>query len=230
MLLYAFCCRAYDAAAFEDFKDAALRNIAAALGGCGAVAVLEKLLRSHPYSLAPHLLELLSSFPETLAPAAYLHLLPKVPAVNSSCNTLLSCVHANTARVHVSACSAKSRLCMLCRYRLPIRASRPGAQAEKPCMGDVCACGLPDQESSAEPQLPREPDWVESEATCAEMRAAGQYGALIATEHMARLFLGWRPPSGHQVPVLAQPAIAVASGTNGRHWVCSLAGRQPVWR
>ena len=67
-------------------------------------------------------------------------------------------------------------------------------------------CGLafdvgdaPKQEASAEPTLRREPDWVESERVCLELREAGQYGALIATEHMARLFVGWHPPSSHQV-------------------------------
>jgi hypothetical protein len=40
---------------------------------------------------------------------------------------------------------------------------------------------------------------VESARICAELRGAGQFGALVATEHMARLFMGWHPPSSHQV-------------------------------
>ncbi len=73
-------CRAYSAAAFEEFKDASLKAIAAALARCGALGLLQALLRAHPYSLAPHLLQLLDALPETLPPAAYLHLLPQVLA------------------------------------------------------------------------------------------------------------------------------------------------------
>ncbi|EIE26521.1 hypothetical protein COCSUDRAFT_64531 [Coccomyxa subellipsoidea C-169] len=48
------------------------------------------------------------------------------------------------------------------------------------------------------PQLPREADWVESGEMCRELQESGEYGMLISTEHMARIFIGWRPPAPHQ--------------------------------
>lgn len=53
------------------------------------------------------------------------------------------------------------------------------------------------------PQLPSAPDWVECQEVCEELQAAGEYGMLMATEHMARLYLGWRPPTTRQVHTLA---------------------------
>ena len=48
------------------------------------------------------------------------------------------------------------------------------------------------------PQLPREADWVESGEMCRELQESGEYGMLVSTEHMARIFIGWRPPAPHQ--------------------------------
>lgn len=45
----------------------------------------------------------------------------------------------------------------------------------------------------------RESDWIESADMCRQLQESGDYGMLIATEHMARLFVGWRPPTAHQV-------------------------------
>jgi hypothetical protein len=48
------------------------------------------------------------------------------------------------------------------------------------------------------PQLLREADWVESAEMCRDLQESGEYGMLISTEHMARTFIGWRPPTAHQ--------------------------------
>jgi hypothetical protein len=50
----------------------------------------------------------------------------------------------------------------------------------------------------APPPLGRAPDWVESAATAAELRSAGQYALLLATEPMCAL-AGWRPPTRRQL-------------------------------
>ena len=71
-----------------------------------------------------------------------------------------------------------------------------------------CVPGV--QEGSEPPAVETEQDWVESEATCQQLQEAGQYGMLIATEHMARLYLGWRPPTAVQVTVM-----------HGAHSFCS---------
>ncbi len=42
-------------------------------------------------------------------------------------------------------------------------------------------------------------DWVESTETVAALRAAQQTGALMATERLALLSMGWQPPSMRQV-------------------------------
>lgn len=47
-----------------------------------------------------------------------------------------------------------------------------------------------------------EPDWVESREVCQELQEAGEYAMLISTEHMAQLFIGWRPPTAHQARLL----------------------------
>jgi hypothetical protein len=49
------------------------------------------------------------------------------------------------------------------------------------------------------PPLSREPDWVESEATAAALRASGEHGLMMATEAMAKIAMGWHPPSKRQV-------------------------------
>ena len=39
---------------------------------------VEKLLSQHPVTLMPHVLHILSAFPETMHPTEFLHLLPQV--------------------------------------------------------------------------------------------------------------------------------------------------------
>ena len=41
---------------------------------------------------------------------------------------------------------------------------------------------------------------LETQETCAALQQAGEHGLLLATEGLARLYLGWRPPSAAQVP------------------------------
>ncbi|BDA40884.1 probable neuroblastoma-amplified sequence at N-terminal half [Coccomyxa sp. Obi] len=131
---------AFDPAAFADFRDCTLKEAAMAFASSGSAAALRKLLQRHAYALMPHLLDILSCFPETLPPKAH---------VESSW--------------------------LLC----ALQAARDGKLEP--------------------PQIAREPDWVESAETCQQLQESGDYGMLIATEHMARLFLGWRPPTAHQV-------------------------------
>jgi hypothetical protein len=49
------------------------------------------------------------------------------------------------------------------------------------------------------PQLSRDADRVESFEVCKELQGFGKYGLLISTEHMSKLYIGWRPPSPSQV-------------------------------
>lgn len=58
--------------------------------------------------------------------------------------------------------------------------------------------------SVSAPEGAQDPDWVESAQTVAHLRSGqpGRHAAsLISTEHMARLSIGWRPPSPRQVAV-----------------------------
>lgn len=48
------------------------------MAASGALGMLGRLLQRHPYALTPHLLDILSCLPETLTPASFAHLLPKV--------------------------------------------------------------------------------------------------------------------------------------------------------
>ena len=56
--------------------------------------------------------------------------------------------------------------------------------------------------SGSAPAPADDADWVECAATVALLRAVpgGKHAALLlATEHMTRLSVGWRPPSTRQV-------------------------------
>ena len=55
-----------------------LPQAAAALAAGADLESVETLLQHHPYTLMPHLLDILASVPETVPPGDYLHLLPKV--------------------------------------------------------------------------------------------------------------------------------------------------------
>jgi hypothetical protein len=73
----------------------------------------------------------------------------------------------------------------------------------EPLLRDIAALGQP-------PAPARRADWAESEATCAALRRRGEHAALLATEPMARLNLGWAPPSARQLAAwVAARAMAV---------------------
>lgn len=64
------------------------------------------------------------------------------------------------------------------------------------------------------PLLAREADWVESEATVQELRAADQFGLLLATEPLAALSMGWRPPSSRRLAAwVCERALALDAAT-----------------
>ncbi len=48
-----------------------------AFASSGSAAALRKLLQRHSYALMPHMLDILSCFPETLPPKSYIDILPK---------------------------------------------------------------------------------------------------------------------------------------------------------
>ena len=52
--------------------------------------------------------------------------------------------------------------------------------------------------TAPEPSPLRPPDLAESAEAVAALRAGKQYALLIATEHMTRLSVGWRPPTDRQ--------------------------------
>ena len=63
--------------------------------------------------------------------------------------------------------------------------------------------------AAPEPGPLRPPDWAESADAVAALRAGKQYALLIATEHMTRLSVGWRPPTARQASVYGDldPAV-----------------------
>ena len=81
--------------------------------------------------------------------------------------------------------------------------------------------------SVSAPEAAQDPDWVESAQTVAHLRSGqpGRHAAsLISTEHMARLSIGWRPPSPRQVAVqdylnalieILRPGLGVQWGGGG---------------
>ncbi|KAK9810372.1 hypothetical protein WJX72_009621 [[Myrmecia] bisecta] len=121
----------FDAAAYTEFRDCVTTEAAMAFARMGEVQSLATMLTRHPFTLAPNLLAILDSVPETVPPSAFLQLLP--------------------------------------------------------------------EGKEQEPVLLREPDWVETRQMCQQLQAEGEFGLLIATEVMAQLYLGWSPPSAHQV-------------------------------
>lgn len=69
------------------------------------------------------------------------------------------------------------------------------------------------------PLPPRAADWAESAATVAELKEAGCYALLLATEPIAEASCGWRPPTQRQVAAwVCQRAqrIDAATGAPGR--------------
>ena len=49
------------------------------------------------------------------------------------------------------------------------------------------------------PPLPRPADWAESAGVAKELRAAGEYALVLATEPMCEASCGWRPPTQRQL-------------------------------
>lgn len=79
--------RAFDPATYADFRDCTLKEAAMAFASSGSAAALRKLLQRHAYTLMPHLLEILSCFPETLPPKSYIDILPKAGCLKLPCVT-----------------------------------------------------------------------------------------------------------------------------------------------
>ena len=71
------CCRVFDPAGYADFRDSSLKEAAMAFASSGSAAAVRKLLQRHPFTLMPHVLDILSCFPETLPPKIYIDILPK---------------------------------------------------------------------------------------------------------------------------------------------------------
>ena len=65
--------------------------------------------------------------------------------------------------------------------------------------------------SAAAPALARAADWVETVEVCSELQELGEYGLLVATEHLAKLYIGWRPPSAQQVSSVTSLFIPCSS-------------------
>jgi hypothetical protein len=56
-----------------------------------------------------------------------------------------------------------------------------------------------DMSVAPEPTPSRPPDKAETSEVVTALRTGKQYALLIATEHMTRLSVGWRPPTARQV-------------------------------
>ena len=70
------------------------------------------------------------------------------------------------------------------------------------------------QEGAEAPALSAGPDWMETQSMCEQLQDAGQHGLLIATEHMAQLYLGWCPPSAVQVCSSPQSSAATIQNSH----------------
>lgn len=129
------CCwyRQYSPDAYKDFRDCVLEDAASEFARVGAFSALAVLFKYHPYSLVPHLLEILDCLPDTVPPGELAELLQG-----------------------------------LLRQREP-------------------------------PAVYRPPDTLETEGTVSYVVEFGDLGSLLATEHVARLYIGWHPPSSTQV-------------------------------
>lgn len=130
-----YCClyRQYCPEAYADFRDCVLEDAACEFARVGSFAALAVLFNYHPYSLVPHLLEILDCLPDTVPPGELADLLQGL-------------------------------------------------------------LGL-----SEPPAVYRPPDTLETEETVSYVAESGDLGSLLATEHVARLYIGWRPPSSAQV-------------------------------
>lgn len=76
-----------------------------------------------------------------------------------------------------------------------------------PCFTWTEGAWLALQEDAEAPTVGTQPDWIESHSTCQHLQAHDMYGHLLATEHLAALYLGWRPPSAVQACSLTAIAI-----------------------
>ena len=85
---YCAACRTYDAAAYNDMNSCSLSAAAKALARSGRTAQLAALMQRHPWSLAPHALDVMSALPETL-PARQLS--PLLQQVRRHCYLTILC-------------------------------------------------------------------------------------------------------------------------------------------
>lgn len=85
-------CRAFDPGGYGEFQECTLKEAAMAFAASGSAAAVKKMLQRHPYTLMPHVLEILSCFPETLPPKSYADILPKarLPFESLPC---IPCLH-----------------------------------------------------------------------------------------------------------------------------------------
>ena len=63
-------------------------------------------------------------------------------------------------------------------------------------------------------RLARQPDWVESDSTVEDLRREDAYALLLATEPLAALSVGWRPPSARRLAAwICERALALDATT-----------------
>lgn len=88
---------------------------------------------------------------------------------------------------------------------------------------EACQHDVYRQADSEAPALAHDPDQVESQNVLEQLQAGGHHGLLIATEHMAELYLGWCPPSTLQACTCSLPSQMLLL-----YQMCSLHARQQL--
>ena len=179
---------------YEEFKDCLLSEAASDLAAAGNLSQLQRLLKLRPYVLMPSLLDVLAALPETTPVASYRHLLQARLQLFALTSGL--CLHADSAAYAARAACGNARSLTFV-ASLWVGLLTPCLQGKLAELTHMLQA--PEQEPvSSHPQ----PSALETQDTCAALQQAGEYGLLLATEGLARLFLGWRPPSASQVLAL----------------------------
>ena len=196
-------CSAWSPPAYAALRDCTVAEAAAAAAAAGRLGALPVLLARHPRALLPSMLDVLGAVPETLEAKQSAPLLREVGWVGGREAATLGIsrragvmVSPEGTRLESWACSSLNsnrRCCRLDALKLPCQ---PDMRLSHPSVHTPQVAALREA-----PPLPCQPDWVESGATAAELRAAGEYALLLGTEPMCAAGGGggWHPPTQRQL-------------------------------
>ena len=128
-------CRRYNAASYEDLNSCSLSATAKALARSCRTVELGALLHRHPWTLAPHALDVLSALPETL-PARQLSSLLQQVLLGTGCG---SSQRIATPTHECSLCMNIRWNSSVCRFQAQLRIMQEVAQMVSSQRGSCCA-------------------------------------------------------------------------------------------